>query len=88
MEESKGPVGKCFGSAVIGPRGQLVVPIEARRELGMDTGTRLLAFDVLSGQGVLFIKVEALEELINDMSQRAREFTNMLNKHVATEGRI
>ena len=71
-------VGKCLGSAVVGPRGQVVVPVEARRQLGIDPGTRLLVFDVLEGSGLLFLKVEAVEELVNAMSQRVSEFAGLL----------
>jgi len=71
-------VGKCFGSTVVGPRGQLVIPAEARKELGIDTGTKLLAFSHSHGRGLLFVKVEAVEELLNVMSRRVNEFANLL----------
>ena len=74
-------VGKCFGSALVGPRGQLVIPVEARRELGVDVGTKLLAFNLLQGRGLLFVKVEAVEELLNTMSQRVDEFAKLLKKN-------
>ena len=31
-------IGRSFGTAALGPRGQLVIPMEARKELGIDTG--------------------------------------------------
>jgi len=62
-------VGKCFGSAVVGPRGQLVIPMEARKELGIDMGTKLLAFSHFQGRGLIFVKVEVVEELFNIMSR-------------------
>jgi len=71
-------VGKCLGSAVVGARGQVVVPVEARRELGIQPGTRLLAFDVLEGSGLLFLKVEAVEGLVNAMNERVSEFAGLL----------
>jgi len=71
-------IGKCFGSAAVGPRGQLVVPVEARRELGIDVSTKLLAFEVLQGRGLLFVKVDAVEELLNITSRRVGEFAHLL----------
>ena len=71
-------LGKCFGSAVVGPRGQLVVPVEARRELGVEVGTRLLAFDLLQGSGVIFVKVDAVVELLRVVSERVNEFNSVL----------
>jgi AbrB family looped-hinge helix DNA binding protein len=77
-------IGKCFGSTVVGPRGQIVIPVEARRELGIDTGTRLLTFKILQGRGLIFVKVEAVEELVNIMSQHVNEFTKLV-REIRTE---
>jgi len=81
-------VGKCFGSAVVGPRGQLVIPVEARKELGIDVGTKLLVFSHFGGRGLIFVKVGAVEELLNIVSRRVSEFTEVLRKteHRENEG--
>ena len=83
-------VGKCFGSTVVGPRGQLVIPVEARRELGIDVGSKLLVFSHFNDRGLLFVKVEAVEELLNIMSRRIDEFTKLLGEagsaHTENEG--
>ena len=77
-QEDRRLIGKCFGSAVVGPRGQLVIPVEARKELSMDVGTKLLAFDHFGGRGLIFVKVEAVEELFNMMSSHLDEFAKLL----------
>jgi bifunctional DNA-binding transcriptional regulator/antitoxin component of YhaV-PrlF toxin-antitoxin module len=77
-------VGKCFGSTVVGPRGQIVIPVEARKELGMDVGTRLLTFKLFQGRGLVFVKVEAVEELVNIMTQHVNEFTKLV-REIRTE---
>ena len=84
-QEDRPVVGKCYGSAMVGPRGQLVVPVEGRRELGIDVGTKLLAFNLFQGRGLLFVKVEAVEELLNVMSQRVSEFVELLSETKITE---
>jgi AbrB family looped-hinge helix DNA binding protein len=73
-------VGKCFGSTVVGPRGQLVIPVEARKELGIDVGSKLLVFSHFGGGGLIFVKVEAVEELFNIMSRRVAEFAKLLRE--------
>ena len=78
--QHKDIVGKCFGSAVVGPRGQLVVPVEARRELGIDVGTKLLVFGHFGGRGLMFVKVEAVEELLNTISRKVDEFARFLRE--------
>jgi len=79
-DESMQVVGKCFGSTVVGPRGQIVIPVEARKELGIDVGTRLLTFKLFEGRGLVFVKVEAVEELVNIMSQHVNEFTKLVRE--------
>jgi bifunctional DNA-binding transcriptional regulator/antitoxin component of YhaV-PrlF toxin-antitoxin module len=71
-------MGKCFGTAVLGPRGQLVIPVEARKELGMDAGSKLLVFGHFEGQGLIFIKVEAAEELLNIVTSKLDEVAMLI----------
>jgi bifunctional DNA-binding transcriptional regulator/antitoxin component of YhaV-PrlF toxin-antitoxin module len=83
-QEGMQGVGKCFGSTVVGPRGQIVIPVKARRELGIDVGTRLLTFNILQGRGLIFVKVEAVEEFVNIMTQHVNEFTKLV-REIRTE---
>jgi len=73
-------IGRCFGTAVLGPRGQLVIPVEARKELGIDTGDKLLVFGHFGGRGLIFIKAEAAEELLNIMSSRLDEVAKLVKE--------
>ena len=73
-------VGKCFGSTVVGPRGQIVIPVEARKELDMDVGTRLLTFKLFEGRGLVLVKVEVVEEFVNIMTQHVNEFTKLVRE--------
>ena len=73
-------IGRCFGTAVLGPRGQLVIPVEARKELGIDTGSKLLVFGHFGGRGLIFIKAEAAEELLNIMSNRLDEVAKLVKE--------
>ena len=83
-------IGRCYGTAVLGPRGQLVIPVEARKELGMDAGSRLLVFGHFEGRGLIFIKAEAAEELLNVVSSRLDELARLIKdsktSDVGTEG--
>ncbi len=78
-------VGRCFGTAVLGPRGQLVVPVEARKELGVGTGDKLLVFGHFGGRGLILIKVEAVEELVNIMSTRLGEAAKLIKESKAAD---
>ena len=89
-QENKHVVGKCFGSTVVGPRGQMVIPAEARKYLGIDMGTKLLAFSQFHDRGLVLVKTEDVEELLNTMSHHLDEFSRLLrgNKtaHIENEG--
>jgi len=78
--EHKGVIGKCFGSTMVGPRGQLVIPVEARKELGIDVGAKLLVFSHFGGRGLILVKTGAVEELLNIMSRRVDEFSKLLRE--------
>ncbi len=77
-------IGRCFGTAVLGPRGQLVIPAEARKEIGIDTGDKLLVFGHF-GRGLIFIKAEAAEELLNIMSSRLDEVARLVKEGKTTD---
>ena len=77
-------IGRCFGTAVLGPRGQLVIPAEARKELGIDTGSKLLVFGHFGG-GLIFIKAETAEELLNIMSSRLDEVARLVKESKTTD---
>ena len=77
-------IGRCFGTAVLGPRGQLVIPVEARKELGIDTGSKLLVFGHFGG-GLIFIKAETAEELLNIMSSRLDEVARLVKESKTTD---
>lgn len=85
------PMGKCFGTAVLGPRGQLVIPAEARKELGIDTGNKFLVFGQFEGQGLMFIKVEAAEEFLNLVASGLDEVAKFIKESksgdVGTKGK-
>jgi AbrB family looped-hinge helix DNA binding protein len=64
---------KLYGTATIGSKGQVVIPADAREELGLKPGDRL--YVVSAGQGgVVFLKEEMLEQLVDQMSAQIEGF--------------
>lgn len=47
------------GSVTVGERGQVVIPAEARERCAIQAGEKLLAFVHPTGEGVMFLKVQA-----------------------------
>jgi bifunctional DNA-binding transcriptional regulator/antitoxin component of YhaV-PrlF toxin-antitoxin module len=73
-------LGRCFGTAVLGPRGQLVVPVEARKELGIDAGNKFLVFGHFQELGLILIKVEAAERVLDAISTQLDEVARLVRE--------
>jgi AbrB family looped-hinge helix DNA binding protein len=69
---------KCFGSATVGSRGQVVIPAHARKELDIKVGTTLLAFSGPGGRGVFFFKADAVEQLVKMVSEQLTNVESLL----------
>ncbi|GEM_PF-1094535 len=85
-EKDNRVIGRCFGTAVLGPRGQLVIPVEARKELRMGAGDRFLVFGHLGGLGLILIQVEAAEKILNTVSSRIDEVVKLVKDSKASAG--
>jgi AbrB family looped-hinge helix DNA binding protein len=48
----------------VGPKGRIVIPIEIRRQLGLDEGSELVA--MVAGDGVLLIPREAVKRRLRE----------------------
>jgi AbrB family looped-hinge helix DNA binding protein len=68
MDKEEGLDESFLGSVTVGERGQVVIPSEAREEMGLEAGDKLLAFAHPTGQMVCLCKVTML--------QRVAEFLN------------
>jgi len=69
---------RCLGSTTVGPRGQVVIPVNARKEMSIDVGTTLLVFKALGGQGLMLLKVDAIEQMMSMVSQRLTDFEKLV----------
>lgn len=74
------PLGKCYGSTAVGGHGQMVIPIEARRELDMEAGTKLLAFNFFEGRALLLLKADTVEQLITSITTRVNELETIASQ--------
>jgi AbrB family looped-hinge helix DNA binding protein len=69
----------CFyGTATVGERGQIVIPAEAREELGFQAGDKLLVMKHPLHDGLMVFKIEAAQQFL-------AEVTASLEKLQATE---
>lgn len=57
---------KLYGTATVGSKGQVVIPVEAREELGIEPGDKFYVIGV--GGSVGFVKEEILSHIVEKMS--------------------
>ena len=65
---------KLYGTATIGSKGQVVIPADAREELGLKPGDRLYVLGTAGASGVVFLKEEMLEGIVEQMSEQIEGF--------------
>jgi AbrB family looped-hinge helix DNA binding protein len=69
--------GKCFGATTVSERGQIVIPAEARRKMGLEPGTKLLIFGPM-GQGVLtLVTADMVSRFVRHAMERLSEFEQL-----------
>jgi AbrB family looped-hinge helix DNA binding protein len=63
MEQQDGIEGMFVGSVTLGERGQVVIPAEAREQMGLEAGDKLLAFCHPAKQMVCLCKLTMIERM-------------------------
>lgn len=59
-----------FGSVTIGDRGQVVIPAEARSQLGWQSGEKLLVMRHPIYKGVMMFKIESVREFLDEFARQ------------------
>lgn len=75
---------KLYGTATVGTKGQVVIPVAAREELGISEGDRLYVLGSKKGEWIGFIKEDQLAELVNNVMDNIELFQQALgekNRH-------
>ena len=57
-----------YGSATAGERGQVVIPSEARAEMGFVPGDKVLILRHPLHQGLVMFKIEAMREFLDEFA--------------------
>jgi len=59
-----------YGSVTVGERGQIAIPAEARSELGMDPGDKLIVMRHPIHAGLMVFKLEGVRAYLNDFAEQ------------------
>ncbi len=57
-----------FGSATVGERGQVVIPAEARQDLGIEPGDKILFMRHPIHEGLMIFKIDAVRDFLDEFS--------------------
>jgi len=84
--------GKVYGAATVGERGQIALPAEARRELGIDPGDKLMVFGNKLNDSIVLIKADVFESFadffmtkLNKLGANAQDFFDTFTAVEVTE---
>ncbi len=81
---------RVFGSAIVSPKGQVVIPANARKELGIESGDTLLVCGPPQVQGLLLLKVDAVEQILSIAAEQLDSFGKLISDYrspKATDGK-
>ena len=56
-----------YGAATVGERGQVVIPLEARKRFGIHSGDKVLVMAHPTASGVVLCKVDAMREVFSSL---------------------
>lgn len=57
---------ECFcGAVTVGERGQVVIPAEARKKLGIQAGDKLFVMSHPTNEAIVLFKIETVREMLS-----------------------
>ncbi|MEO8105205.1 MAG: AbrB/MazE/SpoVT family DNA-binding domain-containing protein [Candidatus Saccharibacteria bacterium] len=65
---------KFYGSATVGTKGQIVIPVEARADLNIKEGDKVIVVRAPHGGGLMVLKADMLEEIIAQTQAKLGSF--------------
>lgn len=72
--------GKFYGSTTVGERGQVVIPVEARNELDINSGEKVVVFAYLDLGVLVLMKTDAMVKQLNTLISRLATVREKLEK--------
>jgi len=58
---------KFCGVVTVSDKGQIAIPIDVRRELGIETGDRLIVIKRKDDAGIVLLKTEEMDKIIGNI---------------------
>lgn len=71
---------KLYGTATVGTKGQLVIPVEAREEIGIGVGDRMYVIGSAHTGSIILLSEDKLEGFIDKMNLQVESFRALTGK--------
>jgi AbrB family looped-hinge helix DNA binding protein len=75
-----------YGTATVGERGQIVIPAEARNDMDMQPGEKLLIMRHPVHQGLVLFKLEAVREFLDEFTEGINRIENAREREGEEKG--
>jgi AbrB family looped-hinge helix DNA binding protein len=69
---------KFYGTAVVGERGQIVIPAEARRVAELSPGTKMIVLGGPGGKMLMLAKADAIAEMMASMMEHMSRLEKLM----------
>lgn len=76
---------RLVGTVTIGPKGQVVIPVEAREKMGVQPGDKLIALYLDDHKTVSFVTEKEMQTIIDRMGAHLTNINNELSSVNNTE---
>jgi AbrB family looped-hinge helix DNA binding protein len=74
------PEGQFYGTATVGEKGQIVIPQDARKNMKLKKGDRLLVFG-MDEDALVVAKLSHIEKITGHLSKKLRMINEAAKKH-------
>jgi AbrB family looped-hinge helix DNA binding protein len=71
---------KFYGAVIVGERGQIVIPAEARRDMQITHGERLIILGSPQENGLMITKVGPILQLMSRVRERMSQLESVIKK--------
>jgi AbrB family looped-hinge helix DNA binding protein len=75
-----------YGTATVGERGQIVIPAEARNDMDMQPGEKLLIMRHPVHHGLVLFKLEAVREFLDEFTEGINRIENAREREGEEKG--
>ncbi len=86
MDHEQNPHVQLMSTVTLGPKGQVVIPVEVREKMGIAPGDKLVALYIPSKGAVGFVSEEKVQHLIDKMGTHVAAVRSLLNKEATKKG--